>query len=100
MAQELEEIEQLTKYLNMEQLFGLNSKTADIRLLSSASKLEFIDVKEPLKAVEFSSLELQQLAEQHRNQFEQLVLLNSSIVASLNQRVRAIDSRIAELERK
>jgi len=84
----------------MEQLFGLNSKTADIRLLSSASKLEFIDVKEPLKAVEFSSLELQQLAEQHRNQFEQLVLLNSSIVASLNQRVRAIDSRIAELERK
>jgi molybdenum cofactor biosynthesis enzyme MoaA len=106
-AQELEEIEQLTKYLNMEQLFGLNSKTADIRLLSSASKLEvqmriieFIDVKEPLKAVEFSSLELQQLAEQHRNQFEQLVLLNSSIVASLNQRVRAIDSRIAELERK
>ena len=39
LAQELEEIEQLTKYLNMEQLFGLNSKTADIRLLSSASKL-------------------------------------------------------------
>lgn len=99
-AQELEEIEQLTKYLNMEQLFGLNSKAADLRLLASGSKLEFVDVKEPLKAVEFSPVELQQLAEQHRKQFEQLVLLNSNIVNSLNQRVKAIDSRIAELERK
>lgn len=39
-AEDLEEIEQLTKYLNMEQLFGLKSKTADLRLLGSVSKLE------------------------------------------------------------
>lgn len=62
--------------------------------------IQFVDVKEPLKAVEFSSLELEQLASQHRAQFEQLVLLNSNIIESLNQRVRAIDSRITERERK
>ena len=57
-------------------------------------------MKEPLKAVEFSSMELQHMAGQHRRQFEQLVLLNSSIVANLNQRVQVMDHRITELERK
>jgi hypothetical protein len=59
-----------------------------------------VDVKEPLKAVEFSGEELARLGQNTRQQFEQLVLLNSNIVASFNQRIKAIENRISELERK
>lgn len=54
-----------------------------------------MDVKEPLKAVEFSNQELEKMGEARREQFEQLVLLNSNIIASFNQRIKAIENRIS-----